>query len=75
MVNGKFPAEDDSNPAGQEIVADLLYRCLGWAEMVLSRWAYCSRGEQTLDLLMLDKERSIKDLKIPMKNYARFEIS
>lgn len=49
MVNGKFLAEDDSIPAGQGIVADLLYRCLGWAEIVLSRWEYFSRGEQTLD--------------------------
>lgn len=38
MSNGKFLAKDNSIPAGQEIVADLLNRCLKWAEIVLTRF-------------------------------------
>lgn len=38
MSNGKFLAEDNSIPAGQEIVAELLNRCLKWAEIVLTRF-------------------------------------
>lgn len=38
MSNGKFLAEDSSIPAGQEIVAELLNRCLKWAEIVLTRF-------------------------------------
>ena len=37
MVNGKFLADDSSAPAGQDIVAGLLDRCLLWSEIVLSR--------------------------------------
>ncbi|MCJ1269001.1 hypothetical protein MMC22_008889 [Lobaria immixta] len=37
MSNGKFLAKDNSIPAGQEIVAELLNRCLKWAEIVLTR--------------------------------------
>lgn len=49
MINEKILAEDDSIPAGQEIVADLLYRCLEWAEIVLLKWVHCSQVKQTLD--------------------------
>ena len=38
MTNGKFLAEDNSVPAGQEIVTELLNRCLKWAEIVLTRF-------------------------------------
>lgn len=38
MSNGKFLAKDNSIPAGQEIVTDLLNRCLKWAEIVLTRF-------------------------------------
>ena len=37
MVDGKFPAEDSTTPAGQKIATDLLNRCLLWSEIVLAR--------------------------------------
>ncbi|MCJ1255538.1 hypothetical protein MMC24_003354 [Lignoscripta atroalba] len=37
MVNGQFLGSDGTAPSGQEIVVELLNRCLKWAEVVLSR--------------------------------------
>ncbi|KAL8653806.1 MAG: hypothetical protein Q9210_001882 [Variospora velana] len=37
MVDGKFLAEDGTAPAGQHVATELLYRCLGWSELVLAR--------------------------------------
>ncbi|MCJ1298610.1 hypothetical protein MMC08_001400 [Hypocenomyce scalaris] len=36
-VKGQFLAEDSTAPEGQQIVGNLLARCLKWAEIVLSR--------------------------------------
>lgn len=36
-VKGQFLAEDGTAPEGQQIVGDLLARCLKWAEIVLDR--------------------------------------
>ena len=38
MSNGKFIGKDNSILAGQEIVAELLNRCMKWAEIVLTRF-------------------------------------
>ena len=38
MTDGKFLAEDKSAPAGQEIVTELLERCLMWSKIVLERY-------------------------------------
>lgn len=37
MVDGNFLAPDGSIPEGQDIVKDLLERCLRWADIVLER--------------------------------------
>ena len=36
-VKGHFLTEDGTAPEGQQIVGDLLARCLKWAEIVLDR--------------------------------------
>ena len=40
MVNGQFLGSDGTAPSGQEIVVELLNRCLKWAEVVLSRYVH-----------------------------------
>lgn len=37
MVDGKFVAEDKSVPSGQDVVVELLERCLLWSDLVLTR--------------------------------------
>ena len=37
MIEGKFIGADGTAPAGQEIVASLLEKCLLWSEIVLDR--------------------------------------
>ena len=37
MIDGKFIGTDGTAPAGQEIVAGLLDRCLLWSDIVLER--------------------------------------
>ncbi len=37
MVDGKFLAEDNTAPAGQAIVVELLDRCFLWSSIVLTR--------------------------------------
>ena len=46
MVNGKFLAEDSTEPAGQDIVIGLLERCLMWSEIVLKRYNFPRLGNQ-----------------------------
>ena len=41
-VDGKFLGEDGKTPAGQEIVVELLNRCLKWSEIVLTRSGLCN---------------------------------
>lgn len=43
MVDGKFLAEDNTAPAGQAIVAELLDRCFLWLGIVLTRCAPLER--------------------------------
>ena len=38
MVGGKFLGTDSSVPAGQDIVAGLLDRCVLWSKIVLERY-------------------------------------
>lgn len=42
LVDGKFPAEADSNPKGQEATAELLRVGLLWSDLVLERYAEVS---------------------------------
>lgn len=37
MIEGKFIGADGTAPAGQDIVAGLLDKCLLWSEIVLDR--------------------------------------
>ena len=37
MIEGKFIGADGTAPAGQEIVAGLLEKCLMWSDIVLDR--------------------------------------
>ena len=40
MVDGKFLAKDNTTPAGQAIVLELLDRCFLWSGIVLTRCAF-----------------------------------
>lgn len=54
MVNGNFVSEDGTVLKGQDIVKDLLGRCLIWSEVVLERYEYLARLRL---ILMVPKER------------------
>lgn len=40
MVDEKFVGIDGTIPEGQEVVKNLLYRCLRWADIVLEKLAH-----------------------------------
>lgn len=40
MQDGHFVAADGSIPSGEDIVRDLLHRCLGWCDTVLERYVH-----------------------------------
>lgn len=62
MSNGKFLAEDSSIPAGQEIVAGLLNRCLKWAEIVLTRFdSLTTKSMQPVRLIVALRQGKIDE--------------
>lgn len=62
MSNGKFLAEDDSIPAGQDIVAELLNRCLKWAEIVLTRFdSLTVNSMRTIRLIVAPRQGKIDE--------------
>ena len=74
MVDGKFVMSDGSVPEGQDVVIDLLNRCLVWSDLVIERYAtriYCGSGAKKDQ----GKARSIQDSQSHSRDYERFAIS